>query len=480
MVYSYLRNDKSTNVVDMTIGTDVDDYGLKTFYEELETKRHVNVLYPTNGSKKIEQIINNATTNFTTTLRFPIHRWYYYKEGFSAVLVENLLNCLEASKKFVVLDPFCGVGTTPLVCMYRGIPSFGLEINPFSNFLAKTKTRKYEKQEIQEFQRHIRNIVSVNQKPRLSPPNMKIIDKLFDPYIMEELLMYKEYILNLPGSRVKDLLLLGWLAILEDLSNYRKAGNGLKLKTPAKNKTLLDRYLQRPAVIRGKLLAQYKIMLEDLEKSTANPEVLEPEIFAPSVSALDIEKVIPSDSISLSVFSPTYANCFDYAEIYKVELWMGDFVKTYDDLRIIRKRSIRSHLNTKLEDSVFSNDALELIVSRISGEKLWDKRIPLMLQGYFEDMANVFKAHSKILKEKGKMVVVVGNSAYAGVVVPTDLLLCEIAESLGFKTLHIDVVRPEVTSSQQFRILQGKGINQYMRESIVYFEKIGQGDKYNY
>jgi hypothetical protein len=69
------------------------------------------------------------------------------------------------------------------------------------------------------------------------------------------------------------------------------------------------------------------------------------------------------------------------------------------------------------------------------------------------------------------MVVVVGNSAYGGVVIPTYLIFCEIAESIGFEVIRIDVVRPEVTSSQQFKILKEKGINRYMRESVIYFEK---------
>jgi len=59
------------------------------------------------------------------------------------------------------------------------------------------------------------------------------------------------------------------------------------------------------------------------------------------------------------------------------------------------------------------------------------------------------------------------------------LIFCEIAESLGFETLHLDVVRPEVTSSQQFGKLVKKDINRYMRESIIYFEKPEGGSKLN-
>jgi DNA modification methylase len=443
---------------------------LKTYYETLEAKRNVNYLFPTSSSVNIQQIINGAITNFTTSLQYPIHRWYYYKEGFSPILVENLVKNI-ASKECIVIDPFCGGGTTPLVCMYKSIPSIGLEVNPFSSFLSKVKTRKYEKEDLISFQKHVEKIRNISGKPSIAGPKISLINKLFEPYILDELLLYKEYILSVSNDKIRDLLMFGWLAILEDLSNYRKAGNGLKLKSSLHRKVLLDKFLQRPTVVRDKLLAKYKIMLEDLRKSIQNQNISEPIIHDPSISALEMDSVIPEDSVFMSIFSPTYANCFDYCEIYKVELWMGDFVKSYSDLKILRQRSIRSHLNRELGNPTYRNHALEEILSHIHDKKLWDKKIPVMLRGYFEDMHQVFKAHLNVLKGGGKMVVVVGNSAYGGVVIPTDLIFCEIAESIGFEVIRIDVVRPEVTSSQQFKILKEKGINRYMRESVIYFEK---------
>jgi len=445
---------------------------LKRFYEKLEQCRDVRHRYPTNGSIKIRQIIKEAPTNFTTALDYPIHRWYYYKEGFSPSMVEDFVK--GNHKESIVIDPFCGGGTTLLVCMIRGIPSIGLEVNPFSSFLARVKTRIYEKNDIKSFQKHIDKIRTLRGKSSINPPKMSMINRLFEPYVLEGLLFYKEHITNISDeeSKVRDLLMLGWLTILESVSNYRKGGNGLKLKTPTHRKAILDRYLEEPTIIRQNLVNQYTIMLEDLEKTILNRNRIEPIIHDPFVSAINMKSVIPTSHISISIFSPTYANCFDYCEIYKVELWMGDFVKTYSDLKVLRQRSLRSHLNMNLGKVSYHDPIVEEVLSYIPVERLWDKRIPMMIRGYFEDMYNVFKAHMDILKERGKMVVVVGNSAYGDVVIPTDLVFCEMAESVGFKTLHINVVRPEVTSSQQAVNLEKKGIDQYMRESVLCFERL--------
>ena len=42
---------------------------------------------------------------------------------------------------------------------------------------------------------------------------------------------------------------------------------------------------------------------------------------------------IKDSSIDGIIFSPPYANCFDYTEIYKLELWFGGFVKDYSELK---------------------------------------------------------------------------------------------------------------------------------------------------
>ena len=50
-----------------------------------------------------------------------------YKEGFSRGLVEHLL---EDFRPMSVLDPFAGIGTTPLIAASRGMRATGVEIMP--------------------------------------------------------------------------------------------------------------------------------------------------------------------------------------------------------------------------------------------------------------------------------------------------------------------------------------------------------------
>ena len=79
--------------------------------------------------------------------RLPVHRWFRFKEGFSADLLRTLLETLELSesKNLRILDPFCGVGTTLLSAQELSksiaITAIGIERNPFIHFVAHTKVR---------------------------------------------------------------------------------------------------------------------------------------------------------------------------------------------------------------------------------------------------------------------------------------------------------------------------------------------------
>ena len=67
------------------------------------------------------------TVSFQGNRGVPGLRWMKYKEGFSRTLVERLIDEHEPT---AVLDPFAGIGTTPLVAAGKGKSATGIEIMP--------------------------------------------------------------------------------------------------------------------------------------------------------------------------------------------------------------------------------------------------------------------------------------------------------------------------------------------------------------
>jgi hypothetical protein len=93
-----------------------------------------------------------------------------------------------------------------------------------------------------------------------------------------------------------------------------------------------------------------------------------------------------------------------------------------------------------------------------------------MIAGYFDDMTETFKRLQHLMIKGAKCYIVVANSGYKGVLVPTDLLLADIAEMNGFKTVGVIYARKIRASSQQMRELHDT-YEDLMRESIVVLEK---------
>ena len=176
--------------------------------------------------------------------------------------------------------------------------------------------------------------------------------------------------------------------------------------------------------------------------------------------------------IDISLFSPPYANCFDPFEVYKIELWVGEFVTTYEELRHKRKTALTSNLNADVTKNVSDQHKTELldnILNYLSGEELWNKRIVKMLNVYFNDMFVVLEKIYKNTQKDGYCVIVVGNSAYGNLAIPTDLILGQLGQKVGFNVSEIIVARNNETSSQQH--LKLEEYTEYLRESIIILRK---------
>jgi DNA modification methylase len=428
-----------------------------TFLPKLQ--KGFNVIFPNTNFATYKSLVNYASD-----LDKPIQKWYRYKEGYSIKLVDEILVKYWVKDNDLIVDPFCWSGSTLLKAKMRNCNSIWFEINPFSAFLAKTKTQDYSDSDYNNFCTTLDIFQKIKRCEQVNVPKLSTINKLFDKDALDYLLTLKSNIENIEPGKVADLFRLAWLGILEDGSNYRKAGNGLKIRNTIKKVFRDEDFIK---TIFFKALNWIK---EDLKFSISlswkvNTSIVED-------SCLNLDNYIENDSIKWVIFSPPYANCFDYTEIYKVELWMGWFVQDYPDLKILRKKGIRSHLNgyeieTKL--AVESVPELWILVQELSQKELWDKRIPKMVEAYFNDM---FLSISKIyawLKKGGFCVIIVSNSAYWGVIVPTDLLLAKYARGLGFNVSSIEVARYIITSSQQYK--ETEKYRPYLRESIIYLEK---------
>lgn len=431
------------------------DMDLNDLYKKME--EGYKVIYPSQDGATY-----TSPLNYSDDLSKTRQRWYRYKEGYSIELVKKIINDYCEGDNLQILDPFLGSGSTIVGANSIGHRGIGFEVNPFSNFLSECKLKNYTIEEAELFKVIYNEIIeeAKNSSIEYTLPDLSISGKVFDsevePYFMKiKFLIMKK---KLPQN-VKNLLKLGWLSALEIVSLYRKAGNGLKKrKSP---KSTVKTVFETEVVLRQNY--------ENIYFDIINNKELKFDAKIINDSSLNMSSYIDNNSIDAVIFSPPYANCFDYTEIYKLELWFGDFVRAYSELKVLRSSSLHSHLNgiSQLTKNIAINkdDPLYFLLEELKDKELWDKKIPVMLTLYFYEMKEIIKKSYDALKKNGVCAIVVGNSAYGGVIFPTDLLLANYAENIGFKVDRIEVDRYIITSSQQYE--KTKESKQYLRESIL-------------
>src|SRR5947209_3433620 len=101
-------------------------------------------------------------------LKHTRYGWLRLTPAYSVHLVSDLLN--EHQENYpTVLDPFCGTGTTALVCAERGITCDTTEINPFLIWLTQAKTRPYETKDIETFESISARIIAKMSAIKVKP-----------------------------------------------------------------------------------------------------------------------------------------------------------------------------------------------------------------------------------------------------------------------------------------------------------------------
>lgn len=396
------------------------------------------------------------------TINMARHRWYYYKEGFSPSLVENAIDTLGLTSTDVIIDPFNGSGTVTLTAAMKGINSFGFEVNPFTAFIAKTKVKNVD---ISTFD-NVCSDVLIGVERQKESPLLKF--STFSEVSNKEKWLFNADVLNsfeggvsslnkLYDENVKDILKLSLIGSTMDNSNARRDGKCLRYKNNWEeldfDKTSFVRSLEKRLIaIREDLLC---------DSILAIPKI----ICGDSRSIIEQEL---TDKFSLCITSPPYLNTFDYTDIYRPELFLGQFINSMNGLYNLRLNTVRSHVQAKWRKPTKNNfgTLYDVAIMEILKHQdcLMHKDIPIMIQAYFEDMQSILTTLRSKAKNDAELWLVVSTSAYAGIEIPVDMIIGEIGNKAGWYLKDIGVLRYLKKRKSRY----SNNITQ-LRESVVIF-----------
>lgn len=403
---------------------------------------------------------------FSLNKNTPLHSWYKYTQGFSATLVHALIDEFKINSGHQVLDLFNGCGTTTTVCAYRGIPSIGVEISPFTSKIASIKSRTWN--ELPYLKDAINNLEEINL---LNEINHQLVfpdffEKAYSQSIIKQLLKIATAIKNEKHAEAKDLLTIGFVSILEEVSKLRKHGSHYRFLDNTSSiglQKLNIEVVQDDCDVIGVLRSRVRSFYDDICKVGGRPTASALHLNA-SADNLPIE----NETIDCIITSPPYLNRNNYIAQQKAELDLLQLINRKEDYKQLVTSTFRSHTDGVLSGKKKSSmTEINHIIKNIALEEGNNKKIPNMIIDYFEDMDNVLREGFRVLKNGGKFALVLGNTRWGGVVLHIDHIVCKQAESIGYRVKQILVTRMKGNSPQQMKAFGKIPV----RESIVILEK---------
>ena len=414
----------------------------------------------------------NGTANKLSHNDKYFHDWYRFVLSFPPHLVRDYIKRFGLEEGATILDPFCGTGTTVVEAKLCGINSIGIEANPVAHFASSVK-----------------------------------VDWDVDPY---ELMKHAHEIAEQANNT---------LALQHDTTLRTLPGDALSLLltnsiSPLplhKSLILIDALKSQAhsAFYHHEMLALAKSLVFSISNLHFGPEVgvhrnkksdapvVESWLFEVARMASDLRScrhgnaqavihhadsrqlsmILKPESIDAVFTSPPYPNEKDYTRTTRLESVMLGFINNKAELRALKKGLLRSNTrnvykgddddtwvagHTEIQAIAAEIEKRRVALGKTSGfEKLYGRVTKL----YFGGLARHLAELRPFLRPGAYLGYVVGDQAsYLRVMIRTGQLLADIAKSLGYQVVSIDLFRTRLSTTTR----------KQMREEVVVLQWPGR------
>jgi len=409
------------------------------------------------------------------------HGWYKFVLGFSPGLVRHCLRKFETKKGQLVLDPFCGTGTTNVECKRLAIDSIGIEANPVAYFAAKVKTqwnissrelvetaeqisqeafanyRKFglsEELPLSSSARPVRTEYgkSLGTTPSLNEDERSILPRGFiNERPLTKVLILRELVARITDRHIRDALSLALATTLvNDASNL---GFGPEVH---KSKDRAD-----ANVIAG-FLSRVERMANDLREK---PSIVGSARIILGDSRAVADYVPQKGKVNFVITSPPYPNEKDYTRMTRLESVVLELIRSRDELRSVKNTLIRSNSRnvfvsdrddqlikgmTEIEELATRIEKRRIALRKTSGfEKLYHRIVLL----YFGGMCRHLQSLKPLLSPNARLAYVVGDQmSFFRINIETARLLGQVARRVGYRVEGIHLWRTRLATATKMNI----------------------------
>ena len=336
--------------------------------------------------------------------------------------VANRLLEKYSRKGDTICDIFCGSGTALVESKILGRNAYGIDLNPLAVFLAKAKTKPINPEKLRSEYTKLLSTIGNIKDAEIKKPDFYNINFWFKEEVVLSLAKIKEGLSRIKDEDVRNFLTVSFSETVR-LSSNTKNGE-FKLVRIKKDK--LENY--SPDVIgifRKKTEANIKGM-EDFYNA-ADRKAWTNLIYGNSAE----DNGIKEDSVDLILTSPPYGDSrttVAYGQFSRLSAQWTDIFKDPNKASGVDKKLLGGKASKTLEHnlkSYYLEDSLDKIAGR-------DEDRAKEVLSFYVGLNECLRQAYRMLKPNKYFCLVIGNRLVKQVRIPTDLIIAELGEEIGF------------------------------------------------
>jgi len=363
------------------------------------------------------------------------HNYHRYPAKFIPQIARKLIEHYAPSKTQVVCDPFGGCGTTLVEAKLLGHESIGFDINPIAKLITQVKTTPIKPKTLANYQQ--RFLQYYEDAPEIFYEHHHRIDYWFEPQIIQELDRIYFAIKQIKNPIVRRFFLCTFSHNLKNCSRWL-----MKSIKPTIDKNKI------PPNPKETFLRHLNSMIKKNEKfysaliQSGHINVPVKMYRRDSTKKLSLE----ANSIDLIITSPPYVTSYEYADLHQLSLlWFGDDPQHFKKWHRFSKDFIgfrRNFIGTSSKAEK-RGDLGSILGEQIVSELIKVKRpLAVDVANYFLDMKKVFDEMYRILKPRGKVCIIIGNTSLRGVEILNAQVATEQMQMAGFH--KVEFIKREI------------------------------------